>query len=64
KTPRQQVNWVKNPTWTYKLVAYLSENPSFRIKLFSDSTAEAKKDKRSKEVAKDSKILQCGGSGE
>ena len=60
RAPRKQVNWVKNPHWTDKLVTYLCENPTFRIKLFSDSTADAKKEKRAKQVAKDGKTVQCG----
>ncbi|KAJ7821039.1 hypothetical protein B0H13DRAFT_1921008 [Mycena leptocephala] len=56
--PRQQkVNWVNNPQWTDKLVAYLCEDPDFH-KLFSDSTAKAKKEKRTKLVAKDGKAVQ------
>ncbi|KAJ6550644.1 hypothetical protein DFH09DRAFT_1366660 [Mycena vulgaris] len=60
RAPRKQVNWVKNPHWTDKLVEFLSENPTFRIKLFSDSTADAKKEARAKQVAKDGKAVQCG----
>ncbi|KAJ6573445.1 hypothetical protein DFH09DRAFT_851500, partial [Mycena vulgaris] len=45
---------------TDKLVKFLSENPTFRIKLFSDSTADAKKEARAKQVAKDGKAVQCG----
>ncbi|KAJ7769585.1 hypothetical protein DFH07DRAFT_735829, partial [Mycena maculata] len=60
RTARKQVNWVKNPHWTDLLVEYLSDNPPFRIKLFSDSTADAKKEARTKQVAKDGKAVQCG----
>lgn len=60
KKKRITVNWVKNPPWTDLLVQYLSDNPTFRIKLFSDSTAEAKKEKREKHVGKDGKAVQCG----
>ncbi|KAJ7939519.1 hypothetical protein B0H13DRAFT_1570372, partial [Mycena leptocephala] len=52
------VNWVKNPHWTDKLVAHLCENPDFRKKLFSDSIAEAKKQNRTKQVAKEGKSIQ------
>lgn len=58
KSQRSQINWVKNPQWTDLLVEYLTNNPDFRIKLFSDSTAEAKKEQRNKQVAKDGKPLQ------
>ncbi|KAJ7688332.1 hypothetical protein B0H14DRAFT_3053011 [Mycena olivaceomarginata] len=55
---RQSLNWVKNKHWTHTLAAYLCENPSFRKKLFGDSTAEAKKDGVKKETAKDGKAVQ------
>ncbi|KAJ7772089.1 hypothetical protein DFH07DRAFT_953372 [Mycena maculata] len=42
------------------LVEYLCDNSTFRIKLFSDSTADAKKEKRAKQVAKDGKAVQYG----
>ncbi|KAJ7093598.1 hypothetical protein C8R44DRAFT_583591, partial [Mycena epipterygia] len=45
---------------TDRLVGYLCDNPTFRIKLFSDSAAEAKKEKLAKQVAKDGKAVQCG----
>ncbi|KAJ7315805.1 hypothetical protein DFH08DRAFT_820378 [Mycena albidolilacea] len=60
KPQRQLVNWVKNPQWTHSLVAYLCAHPDVWRKLFSDSTAEAKKEKRKKDVAKDSKAIQHG----
>ncbi|KAJ7213871.1 hypothetical protein GGX14DRAFT_392646 [Mycena pura] len=60
RTQRVQVNWIKNPDWTHAIVEYLNNNPSFRIKLFSDSTADAKKEKRAKQTAKDGKAVQFG----
>ncbi|KAJ7836701.1 hypothetical protein B0H14DRAFT_2589599 [Mycena olivaceomarginata] len=60
KPQRQLVNWVKNLQWTHSLVAYLCAHPDVRRKLFSDSTAEAKKEKRKKDVAKDGKAVQHG----
>ncbi|KAJ7712075.1 hypothetical protein B0H14DRAFT_2547008, partial [Mycena olivaceomarginata] len=60
KTPRSSINWEKNPQWTDSIIQYCTENPTFRRKLFSDSTAEAKKEGRSKEVAKDGKTIQYG----
>ncbi|KAJ7189670.1 hypothetical protein GGX14DRAFT_580529 [Mycena pura] len=60
RTQRVQVNWIKNPDWTHAIVEYLNDNPSFRIKLFSDSTADAKKEKRPKQTAKDGKAVQFG----
>ncbi|KAJ7797823.1 hypothetical protein B0H13DRAFT_1555827, partial [Mycena leptocephala] len=50
--------WVQNPHWTENLIAYLSENPDFRRKLFSNSTAEAKQEGRKKLVGKDGKPQQ------
>ncbi|KAJ7114784.1 hypothetical protein C8R44DRAFT_880859 [Mycena epipterygia] len=49
KSQRVQVNWMKNLRWTDRMVQYLCENPTFRMKLFSDSTAEDKKEKRAKQ---------------
>ncbi|KAK7027737.1 hypothetical protein R3P38DRAFT_3520815, partial [Favolaschia claudopus] len=60
KTPRHTVNWVKNPRFTHNLLTYLSDHPDFRMKLFSDSTAEAKKEGRKKVVGGDGKGVQCG----
>ncbi|KAJ6469271.1 hypothetical protein C8R45DRAFT_771134, partial [Mycena sanguinolenta] len=57
---RVQVKWEKNTHWTDSLVQYLTDNPSFRKKLFSDSTAEAKAEKRPKLVANDGKAIQYG----
>ena len=42
------IEWLKNPDWTWALVDYLTDHPSFRKQLFSDSTAEAKKGSRKK----------------
>jgi hypothetical protein len=59
KAKRQPaIEWAKNLVWTDSLVAYLSENPTFRIKLFSDSTAAAKKAGRDKLTAKDGRPQQ------
>ncbi|KAJ7195660.1 hypothetical protein GGX14DRAFT_474648 [Mycena pura] len=55
KKTRETVNWIKNPNWTDDIITYLSEDPAFRIKLFSDSTADAKQDGRRKLVGKDGK---------
>ncbi|KAJ6461894.1 hypothetical protein C8R47DRAFT_1240485 [Mycena vitilis] len=58
KKQRQSVNWKANDQWTDMAVEYLLDNPEFRRKLFSDSTAEAKKENRKKSVAKDGKAVQ------
>jgi hypothetical protein len=54
------IQWAKNPDWTYTLIAYLGDNVSFRLKLFSDSTADATKEGRMKHTAKDGKVQQYG----
>ncbi|KAJ6459852.1 hypothetical protein C8R45DRAFT_1109233 [Mycena sanguinolenta] len=60
KGKRQQVNWIKNPSWTDKIVGFLRDDPTFRIKLFSDSTADEKRDQCGKTVAKEGKAILCG----
>ena len=52
------IQWAKNPNWTYTLIAYLGNYVSFRLKLFSDSTADATKEGRAKHTAKDGKVQQ------
>jgi hypothetical protein len=52
------IQWVKNPNWTDTLLEYLHDNVAFRIKLFSDSTADATKQARVKLTAKDGKVQQ------
>ncbi|KIJ96211.1 hypothetical protein K443DRAFT_10782 [Laccaria amethystina LaAM-08-1] len=43
-THAPNIEWVKNPDWTWALINYLTDHPLFRKKLFSDSTAEANKE--------------------
>ncbi|KAF8186837.1 hypothetical protein K438DRAFT_1595773 [Mycena galopus ATCC 62051] len=50
------IPWVENPDWLAKAVEYLTNNPPFRIKLFSDSTEDATNEGRKKHVDKESKI--------
>ena len=52
------IQWTKNPDWTYTLIAYLGDHVSFRLKLFSDSTADATREGRPKLTAKDGKVQQ------
>jgi hypothetical protein len=52
------IQWAKNPDWTFTLVAYLGDHVAFRLKLFSDSTADATKEGRMKHTAKDGKAQQ------
>ena len=44
----RSVQWRENIIWTDRLVAYLLENVSIRLKLFSDSTQEAQEEGRFK----------------
>ena len=52
------IQWAKNPDWTYTLIAYLGDHVNFRLRLFSDSTADATKEGRAKLTAKDGKNQQ------
>ena len=52
------IQWAKNPDWTYTLIAYLGDHLAFCLKLFSDSTADATKEGCTKHMAKDGKIQQ------
>jgi hypothetical protein len=54
------ISWVDNPGWVTKAVNYLTDNPSFHIKLFSDSTEDATNDGRKRIVGKESKINMYG----
>ena len=52
------IQWAKNPDWTYTLVAYLGDHVSFHLKLFSDLTVDATKEGHMKHTAKDGKVQQ------
>ncbi|KAJ7302155.1 hypothetical protein DFH08DRAFT_759748 [Mycena albidolilacea] len=56
KKRASEIPWAKNPDWLAKAVEYLTNNPAFRIKLFSDSTEDATSEGRKKHVGKESKI--------
>src|SRR5258706_35823 len=49
------IEWVKNPSWTWTLISYLTEHPDFRQKLFFD--ADVAKERRA-QVRKDTKTQQ------
>jgi hypothetical protein len=53
-----EIQWSKNPQWTYALIEYLGDHVVFRLKLFSDSTADATREGRLKHTAKDGKAQQ------
>jgi hypothetical protein len=52
------IEWAKNPDWTWSIITYLTDHTAFRTKLFSDSTANAAKEGRAKHVGKDGKNQQ------
>ena len=52
------IQWAKNPNWTFILISYLGNHVSFCLKLFSDLTADATKEGCMKHTAKDGKIQQ------
>jgi hypothetical protein len=51
-TRAPNIEWVKNPDWTWALVDYLTDHPIFCKTLFSDSTTEANKEGRKKAVSR------------
>jgi hypothetical protein len=53
-----EIQWAKNPDWTFTLIEYLGDNVGFRLKLFSDSTADAARENWPKLTAKESKSQQ------
>lgn len=49
RKPRaKEIPWAKNHVWTHAVIARLLEDPVLRRNTFSESTAEAKADGRSK----------------
>jgi hypothetical protein len=52
------IQWAKHPDWTFTLIEYLGDHVTFRLKLFSDSTADAVRESRVKHTAKDGKAQQ------
>jgi hypothetical protein len=53
-----EIQWSKNPDWTYTLIAYLGDHLAFHLKLFSDSTANAVKEGCLKHTVKDGTVQQ------
>lgn len=49
------VAWDAHREWTWAGIRYLQQNPTFRLKLFSDSVAEAKREGRKKVANGDGK---------
>jgi len=54
-TRAPNIEWIKNPSWTWTLITYLTNHPDFRQKIFSDCTAE---ERHAKQVGKESKTQQ------
>ncbi|KAH9910656.1 hypothetical protein B0H21DRAFT_675357, partial [Amylocystis lapponica] len=59
-TKAKDLKWADNPTWTRTAITFLIDEPTFRIKLFSDSMRQAKAQKRRKVQAHDAKINLYG----
>ena len=53
-----EIQWSKNPSWTFAIIEYLTDLVAFRLKLFSDLTSDAVREGHSKHVVKDSKTQQ------
>jgi hypothetical protein len=53
-----EIQWAKNPDWTFTLIEYLGDNVGFYLKLFSDSTADTARENQPKLTAKESKSQQ------
>jgi hypothetical protein len=53
-----KIQWAKNPDCTFTLIESLGDNVRFRLKLFSDSTADAARENQPKLTAKESKSQQ------
>ncbi|KAJ7930833.1 hypothetical protein B0H13DRAFT_1594850, partial [Mycena leptocephala] len=60
KERANSIPWADNPEWISKAIEYLTDNPAFRVKLFSDSTEDATNEGRKKVQAKESKINMYG----
>ena len=54
------VKWDENKQWTHRAIDYLLENPSFRLKLFSDSTTGAKEENCCKVQNSEGKAILYG----
>ncbi|KAH7871191.1 uncharacterized protein C8R40DRAFT_1239977 [Lentinula edodes] len=56
KERAKPIEWGDNPGWIRKAIQYLINNVEFRLKLFSDSTVDAKAEDRKKSQGKEGKI--------
>lgn len=60
KERAKPVEWDKHKEWTERAIQHLINNPTFRLKLFSDSTSDAKDQSRRKVQGKDAKSILYG----
>ncbi|KAF8343046.1 uncharacterized protein EI90DRAFT_823622 [Cantharellus anzutake] len=51
-----KIQWDFNERWTDRLIEYLSNNPDVRLKMFSDSVKDARKESRKKVVGSKLKV--------
>lgn len=60
KARAPKIEWNKHPEWTTSAIEYLTNEPTFRLKLFGDSTTEAKDEGRKKVQAHEGKTILYG----
>ncbi|KAJ3927019.1 MAG: hypothetical protein NXY57DRAFT_1109058, partial [Lentinula lateritia] len=60
KERAKPIEWGDNPGWIRKAIQYLINNVEFCLKLFSDSTVDAKAEDRKKSQGKEGKINMFG----
>ncbi|CAK5270459.1 unnamed protein product [Mycena citricolor] len=56
KAKADSIPWEKNPAWIAKAIEFLTNNPHFRVKLYSDSTSNATTQGRAKLQGKTTKL--------
>jgi hypothetical protein len=64
KIRAKPIEWEKNKMWTTLAIEYLDQNPKQRIKLFSDSTSDAKNEGRTKVQNGEAKLKLYGAMAE
>ncbi|KAJ3754244.1 hypothetical protein EV360DRAFT_19599, partial [Lentinula raphanica] len=60
KPRKKAIEWGENPSWIRKALQYLINNVEFRLRLFSDSTVDAKAEDCKKSQGKEGKINMFG----
>ncbi|PBK81648.1 hypothetical protein ARMGADRAFT_1039166 [Armillaria gallica] len=51
------LKWEDHLEWVHRAIEYLTKNPTFQRKLFSDSTTDAKEENHQKVQAKEGKTI-------